>query len=87
MTKFQKKATAVQASMVTLMAVVFASLFVFLIPEIRGIVAGGEEDTYSEWVWDLNPWAVYTIATLHILAGVAFIWSGGHFIEGMLRRG
>lgn len=85
--KRQVKATPVQALMATLMGVAYLALFIFTIPELKGIFQGdGGEDTYSEWVWDLPAWAVYTIAAIHLVAGVALVWSSGHFIEGMLRR-
>lgn len=84
--RFQVKPTGVQSLMIALMGLAYAALFIFTIPEVRGILAGGEEDTYSEWVWDLPPWAVYAIAAVHLIAGIALVWSSGHFIEGMIRR-
>lgn len=72
--------------MIVLMIPVWVSLFLWLIPEVRGIVDPAAEDTYSEWVWDLPLWAMLTIAALHLVAGVLFVWSAGHFIEGFSAR-
>lgn len=78
--------TGVQKLMIALMIPVWVSLFLWLIPEVRGIFDPAAEDTYSEWVWDLPLWATLSIAALHLLAGVLFIWSAGHFIEGWVNR-
>ena len=82
----QVKPTGVQAVMAALMGVAYLALIIFTIPELRGVVSGTEEDTYSEFIWDLPPAIVYTVAFIHLVAGIALIWSAGHFIEGMLRR-
>ncbi len=83
---FQRKPTRVQLIMIILMGIAFGALLVFLVPELIGVVNSTGEDTYSEWVWDLPLPAVISIAVLHGLAGVAFVWSAGHFIEGWSRR-
>ena len=72
--------------MITYMAVAFFSLFLWLIPEVQGILSKKPEDTYSEWVWDLPLWATLGIAALHLVAGILFVWSAGHFIEGWNAR-
>jgi hypothetical protein len=82
----QRKPTPIQKVMIGLMAVAFASLALWLIPEVRGILGKEAEDTYSEWVWDLPLWATLTIAAFHLIAGVLFVWSAGHFIEGWAAR-
>lgn len=82
----QRKPTPIQRLMVGLMGFAYLTLSVWLIPEIRGVLSPGFEDTYSEWVWDLPAWAVLTIACFHLIAGVLFVWSAGHFIEGYLTR-
>lgn len=82
----QRKATGVQNLMIGLMLIVWGSLFMWVVPEVRGIFNPADEDTYSEWVWDLPLWAVLTIAGLHLIAGVLFVWSAGHFIEGYMGR-
>lgn len=79
------KPTKSQKAMIALMAVVWASLALWLIPEVRGVFNPNVEDTYSEWVWGLPLWAVLTLAVFHVVAGVLFIWSAGHFIEGWSR--
>lgn len=82
----QRKPTKVQGLMIGLMAVAWASLSLWMIPEVRGIFDPAQEDTYSEWVWDLPLWATLGIAAFHVVAGVLFVWSGGHFIEGWWAR-
>ncbi len=82
----QRKATPPQRVMAGLMAVAFGSLLLWLIPEIRGVFSARSEDTYSEWVWDLPLWATLTIAGFHLVAGVLFVWSAGHFLEGWWAR-
>ncbi len=82
----QRKATPIQKTMIGLMAVAFLSLGLWLIPEVRGIFSKQPEDTYSEWVWDLPLWAMLAIAAFHLVAGVLFVWSAGHFIEGWQAR-
>ena len=82
----QRKPTKVQVVMISLMAVAFTSLALWLIPEIKGILGKADEDTYSEWVWDLPLWATLTIALFHLVAGVLFVWSAGHFLEGWNAR-
>lgn len=82
----QRKPTRVQKTMIGFMAAAFTSLFLWLIPEVQGIVSKKPEDTYSEWVWDLPLWAVLVIAGLHLVAGILFVWSAGHFLEGWSMR-
>lgn len=72
--------------MIILMGIAFGALFVWLVPELIGVFSPAAEDTYSEWVWDQDLWAVLSIAGLHGIAGVVLIWSAGHFIEGWKRR-
>lgn len=72
--------------MIVLMGVAFGALALWLIPELIGVFSLAAEDTYSEWVWDLDWWAVLSIAALHGVAGVTLVWSAGHFIEGYRRR-
>lgn len=78
--------TKVQKGMIGLMAVAWTSLLLWLVPEVTGILSPDAEDTYSEWVWDLPLWAILCIAVLHVIAGVLFIWSAGHFLEGWSAR-
>ena len=83
---FLREPTKVQRIMIALMVVAYTALTVFLYPEITGIVSGGFEDTFSEWVWDAPGWIFWLITVFHFLAGAAFLWSSGHFIEGRIRR-
>lgn len=86
--RYQRSFTGVQKVMAVLMAIAFTSLGLWLIPEVRGIFNSKSEDTWSEAVWDLPLPLVLVIAALHLLAGVLFVWSAGHFIEGwFVRRG
>ena len=82
----QRKPTKSQWLMIGFMVTAFTSLFLWLIPEVRGIISKEPEDTYSEWVWDLPLWGMLAIAALHLVAGVLFVWSSGHFIEGWQAR-
>ena len=54
--------------------------------EIERLFSKKPEDTYSEWVWDLPLWAMLAIAAFHLVAGILFVWSAGHFIEGWQSR-
>lgn len=83
---FRRAPTKVQKLMIVLMAIAFGALGIWLIPELIGVFSPAAEDTYSEWVWDLDLWAVLSIAGVHGIAGVVLVWSAGHFIEGYSRR-
>lgn len=78
--------TKVQVLMIVLMGIAFTALLLWAVPEVIGVVSPEAEDTYSEWVWDLPFWGVLLVAGLHGVAGVLFVWSAGHFIEGWSRR-
>ncbi len=82
----QRQPTPVQSLMIVLMGFAYFTLSIWLVPEIRGVLSVAKEDTYSEWVWDLPQWAVLSIAAFHLIAGVLFVWSSGHFIEGWSAR-
>lgn len=84
--KFRRSLTKVQKVMAGLMTGVFLLLGAWLVPEIAGVIFPEAEDTYSEIIFDL-PWlAVLAVSGLHLVAGVVFVWSAGHFIEGYKRR-
>lgn len=72
--------------MIALMVVVYGALSLWLYPEIIGIISPAAEDTFSEWVWDAPAVAFWFITIFHFLAGAAFLWSAGHFVEGRIRR-
>lgn len=84
--KFRVSPTKKQIPMVILMAIVWISLFLWVIPEIFGVISPEFEDTYSEWVWDLPIWGLLVIVFLHVVAGILLLWSAGHFVEGYVRR-
>lgn len=84
--KIQRKMTPVQKWMAGLMTVAFLALAAWAVPEINGILDPAGEDTYSEIIFDLPLVWVLLISGLHLVAGVAFVWSAGHFIEGYQRR-
>lgn len=83
---FRRSPTKVQWVMIALMVVVYLALLVWVYPEVVGIFSPAAEDTYSEWVWDAPGWAFWTVTVIHGAAGVAFLWSAGHFVEGRIRR-
>ncbi len=83
---FRRKPTEVQGVMIALMASVFVLLGVWLVPELIGVFSHGTEDTYSEWVFDLPTLWMFTIAAAHLIVGVVFVWSAGHFVEGYKAR-
>lgn len=72
--------------MIVLMGLAFFFLAVWAVPEIIGIVSPAAEDTFSEWVFDLPWYGVLAVSGLFLIAGVLFVWSAGHFIEGFRRR-
>jgi len=79
---FRRKPTKAQGVMIALMGSVFVLLGVWLVPELIGVFSPGTEDTYSEWVWDLPVFWMFTVAAAHLIVGVVFVWSAGHFVEG-----
>lgn len=83
---FQQDPTPVQRIMIALMAVAFIALMLWLVPELIGVFDPATEDTFSEWVFDLSFGPVLSISVLFIFTGVAFVWAGGHFLEGYKRR-
>ncbi len=83
---FRKLATKPQKWMIWSMIAAYVALLTFLVVEVIGVTSAQPEDTLSEWVWDLPFPAVVSIALLFFLTGLAFIWAGGHFIEGYGRR-
>lgn len=84
--RYQRSLTRVQKVMAALMTAVFLLLAIWLVPEIVGVISPEAEDTYSEIIFDLDWWAVLAVSGLHLIAGVVFVWSAGHFIEGHRRR-
>jgi hypothetical protein len=72
--------------MIVLMAVAFAALLLWVIPEMLGVLSPNVEDTFSEWVWDLPWWAIGAVSILFVTAGLLMIWSVGHFWEGYVDR-
>lgn len=72
--------------MLALMGAVAVLLIVWAVYEIRGIVSPQGEDTYSEWFFDLPLWALIPLSILHLTAGILFVWSSLHFVEGWIRR-
>ena len=72
--------------MAACIGVAFLAFFVFLIPEIIGVISPAAEDTFSEWVFDLPIGWILVISVLFAVAGLALIWAAGHFIEGWRRR-
>lgn len=81
-----RRMTKPQKWLAFLMTLVFLVLAVWLIPEIAGVLDPAAEDTYSEIIFDLPLGWVLLISLLHLVAGVVFVWSAGHFIEGYRRR-
>lgn len=84
--KYQRKPTKVQKLMIALMGVATGALLMWAVPEVMGAVSPAAEDTYSEWVWDLPLGAIWALVSFHVVAGILFIWSAGHFLEGYKRR-
>lgn len=84
--RYRRPPTRPQWVMLALMGTVFALMAVWAVWEIRGIFSPQAEDTYSEWFFDLPLGWLIPLAALHLLAGVLFVWSSLHFIEGWVRR-
>ena len=70
------------------MAVAVVSLVTFAVIELVGVFNVTPEDTFTEWVADLELWAVLAIGGFSALVGVFAIWSMGHYLEwwGARRR-
>ena len=83
---FEKLPTNAQKWMIRLMVMAYGAMLIWLVPELRGVLDPREEDTYSEFVWDTDDLPFWSITVFHFLAGTAFTWSGGHFVEGRARR-
>jgi high-affinity Fe2+/Pb2+ permease len=85
--KYLRKATTPQKWMIVLMGIAVGALIPWTVIELIGALDGKQnENTYSEWVWDLPIAAVLAIVAVQLLAGVAAIASTWHFLEGWARR-
>ena len=84
--KYRRPPTKPQWVMLALMGVAFTLMLVWAVWEVRGIISPQAEDTYSEWFFDRPLAVLIPLALLHLVAGVLFVWSSLHFIEGWVRR-
>lgn len=84
--KHRRTATKAQALMVWLMGVAIAALLGFGVVEMMGVVDAAPEDTYTEWIADLPAAVIVGVTIVHVVAGILFIWSAGHFWEWYGRR-
>lgn len=83
---FQRKPTRVQVGMIALIAIAFFALLGFAVPEVAGILSPGEEDTFSEFIWDLPLWAVVAVSTVFAVVALIAAWASIHFFEGWVAR-
>ena len=83
---FRRTPTRRQWVMIVLMAIAFAALLLWLIPEFMGVFSADVEDTYSEWVWDLPLWALLVLSGFQAVIGLVMIASIWHYLEGWARR-
>lgn len=86
MPMFRRTPTRVQWVMIVLMAIAFAALLLWLIPELIGVFSPEREDTYSEWVWDQSLWFVIGLSLFQAIVGLVMIASTWHYLEGWARR-
>lgn len=83
---YQRKPTRKQTGMIATLAVALAALLGFALIEIGGIVSLEGEDTFSEWVWDLNLGWVIAISVVFAVVAIIAAWAAIHFIEGYVAR-
>lgn len=83
---FQRRPTPAQWVMIVCAAVILVALIVFGIWEIRGIVDPTLEDTFSEWVWDLDLWVLVPMTGISLILAIVFGWFTIHIWEGYVRR-
>jgi len=73
--------------MIVLLAVALIFIAWWTVIELTGAFDGTQdEDTFSEWVWDLPLWSVLLISAVQIIIGYAAIASTWHYLEGWARR-
>ena len=84
--KFRRRPTTVQWVMIGALSAAFVSIAVFVVPEVVGILSSSSEDTFSEWVWDLELPGVIAISLVFAVVAIIAAWASVHFIEGWVAR-
>jgi hypothetical protein len=72
--------------MILLFTVAAICLVAFAVIELAGVFNPATEDTFTEWVADLDLIYVLAIGGLSAVVGAFGIWSLGHYLEWWGRR-
>ena len=83
---YRRAPTAPQRRLIVYMLAAVVAMAFWTEVEVRGVLSPAEEDTYSEWVWDLPAPVVGGFAVFHALVGLVSSWAALHFIEGHVAR-
>lgn len=82
----QLKPTPAQWVMIACAAIALVALIVFGVWEIRGIIDPALEDTFSEWVWDLDLILLIPLTAISLILAIVFGWFTIHIWEGYVMR-
>lgn len=83
---YQRDPTPAQWVMIICIAVILVALIIFGIWEINGILSGIPEQTFSEWVWDLEVWALIPFTAVSMVLTIVLGWFTLHIWEGYISR-
>lgn len=72
--------------MIVCAGVILLALIVLGIWEISGIFSGIPEQTFSEWVWDLDLWVLIPLTLISLILAIVFGWFTIHIWEGYVAR-
>lgn len=84
--RYQVEPTLAQRVMIVCAGIILVALIVFGWWEVRGILSGVAEQTFSEWVWDLDLWVLIPLTVVSFVLAITFGWFTIHIWEGYVRR-
>lgn len=84
--KYQVEPTLAQRVMIVCAVIILIALIIFGVWEVRGILSGIPEQTFSEWVWDLSLWVLVPLTTISLILAIVFGWFTIHVWEGYVTR-